>query len=153
MSDDYINIIPERPGFVPEEVGRQAALAYFRTIAPAADKITAEVSEQVEFVHCGQNFERIFCPSCGTPITMEVWQDWMDQDFRGRDKGFVLADHVLPCCGASASLHDLRYEWPQGFACFNLCAENSNIGKLSDEQCREFERLLGAKVRIVYEHL
>ena len=137
---------------MPEEPKRQIALAYFRTISPKAGEITSSVSDDIKFIHCGGNFGKIRCPSCGLEVEVRHWQDWMDQDFQGKAKGFVLSQRALPCCGAQHSLHDLNYEWPQGFARFKLCAENPSIGKLSKEQQRKFEQILGCGVRIVYEH-
>jgi len=153
MSDDYVHIIPEEPSLVPDTAKHQAAVAYFRGIAPRAGEITASVSESVEFIHCGANFGKILCPSCGVEIDLRQWQDWMDIDFQGKGRGFVLSKHVLPCCSARYSLHDLNYEWPQGFARFEVCAENPNIGKLSEEQRGRFEQILGCPVRIIYEHM
>src|ERR1017187_7739303 len=112
MSDDYVYVIPEEPGFVPEEAKHQSAVAYFQSIAPGADRVAVSVSQHLEFVHCGANFGKVLCPSCGALIDLEAWQEWMDLDFQGKDKGFMLSKRVLPCCGASASLHDLKYEWP-----------------------------------------
>jgi hypothetical protein len=152
MSDDYVYVIPEEPGSVPDEARRQSAVTFFESIAPGADKIEASISEHLEFIHCGANFEKILCPSCGALIELEAWQEWMNHDFQGKDKGFVLSQRVLQCCGVSASLHTLKYEWPQGFARFKICAKNPNIGKLSRDNCRRFEQLLGAGVRIIYEH-
>ena len=93
MSDDYVYIIPEEPDLVPDEAKRQNAVAYFIGIAPKASDVTASVSDPVEFIHCGQNFGKISCPSCGAVIGLGQWQDWMDQDFRGEEQGFVLAQH------------------------------------------------------------
>jgi len=48
MSDNYIYIIPDEPGLVPDEANRETAVAYFRSIAPKAGPITASVSDSVE---------------------------------------------------------------------------------------------------------
>jgi len=90
MSDDYVHVIPDEPGLVPDDDSRQNAVAYFRSIAPKAGEITVSVSDYVEFVHCGQNFERIPCPSCGAVIELSRWRGWMNEDFQGKGKGFLL---------------------------------------------------------------
>jgi len=36
---------------------------------------------------------------------------------------------------------------------FSVCAENPNIGKLSEEQRQHFEELLGTRVRVIYQHI
>src|SRR2546423_8567282 len=68
MSDNYVHIIPEEPGLVPDAAKHQVAVAHFRGIAPRAGEITASVSGSIEFIHCGANFEKILCPSCGAVI-------------------------------------------------------------------------------------
>jgi hypothetical protein len=75
----------------------------------------------------------------------------MDQDYG--DKGFTLVKHPMPCCGAQHTLHDLAYEWPEGFTRCDVCAMNPNIEKLSDEQSARFEAILGCPVRVIYEHM
>ena len=151
MSDDYIHIIPDEPGVVPNEARRQAAVSYFHSIAPQASEVTSSVLDRLEFVHCGANFEKICCPSCGAEIGLDLWQEWMDQDYG--EEGFTLAKHPMRCCGAQHTLHDLAYEWPQGFARSGVRAMNPNIGKLSDEQLAGFQAILGCRVRAIYEHL
>ncbi len=153
MSDNYVHVIPEEPGLVPDTAKRQAALKYFHRIAPEADEIAAEVFDTLQFIHCGGNFEKIGCPACGTEIEVGRWQDWMDKDFKGKDHGFVLSIHSMPCCGARHSLHALNYEWPEGFARFDLRAQNPKIGKLSKDQQDQFESRLGCAVRVIYMHL
>src|SRR5580692_10341261 len=98
MSDNYIYVIPEELGFIPDEAKRQSATDYFCKIAPEADKIAASVSDGLEFVHCGDNFGDISCPSCRSLIGLHTWQDWMNLDFQGKENGFVLSKKVLPCC-------------------------------------------------------
>jgi hypothetical protein len=152
MSDDYVYVIPEEPGLVPDKATYSGAVGYFRRIAPQAGEITASVSDQLEFIHCGGNFGEIRCPGCGEAVELESWQHWMDEDFQGKREGFALSRRLLPCCGARSSLHELSYEWPMGFACFKISAQNPNIGKLSKTQSRRFQQLLGLAVRIIYEH-
>lgn len=110
----------------------------------------AWASDRLEFIHCGQNFGRILCPSCGSEIDVQLWQEWMDQDYG--ENGFTLAQHSVQCCDAQHTLHELAYEWPQGFARSGVRATNPGVGKLSDEQLARFETILGCPVRVIYEH-
>ncbi|SRR5258706_2136995 len=151
MSDNYVHIIPAQPGFVPDEIRQQNAVSYFRSIAPGADQINASVSDHLEFVHCGGNFEEIRCPSCRTIIELDVWKGWMNHDYS--QKGFILSHHAMPCCGARHTLHELAYEWPEGFARCDVCAMNPGIGKLSGRHERRFEEILGCPIRVIYEHI
>jgi hypothetical protein len=150
LSDHWIALIPEDPRFVPEVARQLRARDRFAEIAPEADEIEVRVSENVVFFDCGENFEHVFCPSCRSEIPAEWWKGRMDED---SDNGFKLAAYATPCCGKKLTLHDLVYEWPQGFGCFALDAMNPNIGLLENEQKREFETILGTKLRVIYQHI
>jgi hypothetical protein len=149
MSDNWIALIPEDPRFVPDAANQGRARERFAEIAPGAD-IEIKVSETVEFFDCGQNFERIRCPSCASEVPVAWWQDRMDED---HDDGFKLASYATPCCGAECTLNELVYDWPQGFGRFALDAMNPNIGKLEDRYRQEFEKILGTKLRVIYQHI
>jgi hypothetical protein len=150
MSDNWIIVIPENPEFVPDKATQQKAAGYLHSIAPKADEITSTVSDHIEFADCGGNFEGVSCPSCCAAIEIEVWQDWMDEDYDG--EGFVLRSHVMPCCGTGHTVHELRYEAAQGFRRFEVSAMNPNI-ELSDAQRKGFEEILGCLVRVIWRHM
>jgi hypothetical protein len=163
MSDNWIALIPEDPRFVPDAAKRQRARDRFAEIAPDADELEIKVTEKIEFFDCGANFERVLCASCGAGIPGDWWQDRMDED-SGVDgwqdrmdedsgDGFKLASYATPCCGKKCTLHELVYEWPQGFGRFALDAMNPNIGELEDKYKREFETILGTKLRVIYQHI
>jgi hypothetical protein len=117
MSENWIYLIPEDPTFAPDVARQLRARDRFAEIAPRADEVSISVTEAVEFVNCAGNFERVRCPSCGS-VLGRWWQDRMDEDDQGRDDGFKLASYATPCCGATCTLHELVYDWPQGFARF-----------------------------------
>lgn len=150
MSDNWIVLIPEDPCFIPDAAKRQRARDRFAEIAPEADEIELKVTEKIEFFDCGANFERVLCLSCGAEIPVDWWQDRMDDD---SGDGFKLASYGIPCCGKYCTLHELVYEWPQGFGRFALDAMNPDIGELEEEYKREFEAILGTKLRVIYQHI
>jgi hypothetical protein len=151
MSDNWITLIPEDdPRFIPEVVKQSRARDRLTEIAPEADEIEIKVSEKVEFFDCGGNFERVRCPSCGSEIPAVWWQARMDDDY---GNGFMLASYATPCCAVQCTLHELVYEWPQGFGRFALEAMNPNIGKLEDKYKQEFEKILGTRLRVIYQHI
>lgn len=150
MSDNWIIVIPEDADYVPSEEAQDRAVALFRRIAPHADEVKKEVSDEIRFIDCGANLSRIVCPHCGAELEMEWWQDLMDEESEG---GFPLREVPLPCCGRASSLRTLGYDWPQGFARFSIEAMNAGIGDLSEEQLAEFGRLLGCPVRKILQHL
>lgn len=148
MSDDYIIIIPEMPEYLPDPEIQSKCLSYFHSIVPDSTEISNITSNFIQFVNCGENFEYIKCPSCNKTLDVEIWQCWMSMDYA--EKGFNLNFHKMFCCGIKHTLHELKYQWPQGFAKYQLSALNSNIGQISNIQRRTFEKLLACPVRIIY---
>jgi hypothetical protein len=73
----------------------------------------------------------------------------MDEDYSA---GFKLATYPTPCCGSRHTMHDLVYDWPQGFGRFALRAANANIGKLDQKLQAEFEEILRTKLRVIHRH-
>ena len=135
MSDNWITVIPEDPSFVPSIPCRSRASAWF---------------DRMKFFDCGANLERILCPSCRAEIPVEWWQQRMDEDHA---EGFQLLKYPTPCCSALHTLHELVYEWPQGFGRFAIDVMNPGIAKLSEAQTRELEKILGCRLRVIYQHI
>ena len=152
MSDNWIALVPEDPRFVPDAAAQRLARDRFAEIAPEANEIEIKVSETAQFFDCGANLEHIRCPSCGAEISVYWWQERMDEDFDG-ENGFKLSAYAVPCCRKKSTLHELAYDWPQGFGRFALDAMNPNIGELNDKYKREFEKILGTKLRVIYQHI
>lgn len=149
MSDNWIALISEDPGFVPDEARQDAARVRLLAIAPDAKKIKIKVTAGVQFFDCGANFERVICSTCGREVNIEWWQARMDDDYG--NGAFKLNTYMVPCCGALLTLAQLKYEWPQGFARFSIDIMNPCIGELSEEQRHEFERILGTPLRVIYQ--
>jgi hypothetical protein len=148
MSDEYITIIPEQPDFVPDTARQIQAISYFGSLVSQSPNIQRQVSNQIQFIDCGQYFKYVKCPSCDATIDTDTWLDWMKADFSG--EGFSLNFHKMTCCQESFTLQRLKYHFPQGFARFQLSAINSNIGQLSDIQISQFEQILECSVRAIY---
>lgn len=151
MSDNWIALIPEDPHYVPNSEQQRLAIDRFRQIAQDADEISIKLKDSVQFFDCGVNFEKIICPNCCFEVPMDWWQDRMGEDFK--NNGFKLSQYTTPCCSAAHTLQELIYEWPQAFGRFAIEAMNPNIGMLDHEDVLEFERLLGTRLRIVYQHI
>jgi hypothetical protein len=150
MSDNWIVLIPEDPKFIPTPANRAWARQRFAEIAPKAWEFEIKVFKTVQFFDCGNNLERILCPSCGAQIPMNWWQDRVSDDY---SEGFKLAKYPTPCCKAAHTLHELVYEWPQGLGRFALSAMNPNIGELKDKHLEELEEILDTELRVIYKHL
>jgi len=152
MSDNYIVVIPEDYEFIPADDSYKQAENKLLEIVGSAEEIQSNVFPMVEFHDCGGNGEAVFCPHCNAKIEITWWQKKMDEDYHDK-KGFFLKQYKVPCCSKPATLHQLKYDWPQGFGRFTLEAMNPGIGTLTSSQIQELESILKCKIRVIYQHL
>ena len=150
MSDDYLILIPRDPLFVPEAQARDRAKALLEEIiTPEGKQVRCEVSDEVQFIDCGANFERVLCPFCRQEIDLSFWRDAMDEAYA---TGFNDLSLELACCHRQSSLNDLLYDAPQGFARFSLEVMNPK----EDIEGEDFERLeetLGCSLKRIRRHI
>lgn len=151
MSENWIILIPESPDHIPDVELRKHAAELLRAIAPAAKEIKIVCNDTVQFFDCGENFGSIACPACGADLPLEWWQNTMSHDYS--DAGFRLDQYTLPCCDKSSTLHDLRYECPQGFGRFALEAMNPGLDMLDQKHRQELEKILKVPLRVIYQHI
>jgi hypothetical protein len=107
---------------------------------PASSDIHIICSDEVRFVDPGDNFSRIFCPSCQEELSSDWWGDTMD---RAYEKQFLDLAVTVPCCRTTTTLNDLRYEWPAGFARFRLEVRSPGIPSWGDIPLSSLEAALG----------
>ena len=150
MSDNWIIIIPEKPDYVPSEQAQRKAVELFRKLAPDADEVNAEASAYVRFIDCGENLQRVLCPECAAQIEMDWWHARVAEEI---EAGCPLRPIRLLCCGVQRNLDELKYEWPAGFAKFNVEAMNPNIEDLDEQHLKQFEAVLGCRVRKILQHV
>jgi len=79
---------------------------------------------------------------------MDWWSDSMSDDFSA-DRSFKLQTFGLPCCGAARRLHDLKYEWPMGFARFAVKVRDG-IGRVPSDYLAAMEAAAGCRLRVIY---
>jgi hypothetical protein len=150
MSDNFLRLIPTVPNYVPTKRAQVVAHRLLQSFAPKADEIRTQVSEQVEFIDQGVNFERVSCPLCGKQLSQDWWASTMEAACAN---GFEELAVLMPCCNAKSSLNDLTYEWPAGFARFVLEAMNPGIDiNLATGQVQELEIVLGCSLRTIWAH-
>jgi hypothetical protein len=150
MSDSILYLIPELPPLVPEKDAQQRAVSALRALLPRAGRVEAVTHDKIEFINPMENFEAAFCPHCGLNIT-ENWRDWMDKAYQ--HSHFEDLRLVMPCCSRQSDLNSLRYEWPAGFARFELTAHNPDCGWLTASDQAAIEKVLGCKLRQVLAHI
>jgi len=152
MSDNWINIVPNIPDYIPTSQNAQDAILILKHLSPEADEIAIVEHEHIQFFDCGSNFEMIQCPECKSQIEFDWWGETMSSDF-DENSGFHMKKYSLPCCLTNLSLNKLSYHFHQAFGRFALSVMNPNVGALSLEEIEKLEAALGCKISIVYQHL
>lgn len=147
MSDDWLVLIPTDPNWQPDDAAAQRAGNAVVDLAPEAEEIEAYVTDEVEFFDAGGNFKSASCPHCGTDVT-DWWGDVMDD---AKEAAFADLSVTMPCCGRAASLNELVYDMPQGFAQFSISVAEPGLTELDAAALRRVGEALGHPVRAIWQ--
>ncbi|MET8561057.1 hypothetical protein ABZV75_10865 [Streptomyces flaveolus] len=153
MSDNYLTVIPTDPYWQPSEDAADRAAAVLSGMLPDDDArrgLEAKWHESVEVIFCGANLKKISCPHCGAEFTPGWWGEAVSE---GYDEGFSTLMVTTPCCGAEASLNELVYDWPMGFARFSIEVLYPNRGWLTHEELAALTEALGHSLRQILIHV
>lgn len=160
MSDDYLKIIPADARHIPPAERHARAIQHLEHLFPDGEECTVEIYDAVQFIDQGENIEAVICPACGARTQI----DHFSEDDPGLQWWYELGDRMeqdpaeaivttMPCCRADAQLLDLEFDWPAGFARFELNIRNPNVSEnLSAAQVAEMEAILGCKLKQVRAH-
>lgn len=155
VSDDVLSVIPTDPHWQPEPAAAERAASLAEDLALGLpDGVDVEIDvtwhDALTVVDCGQNLQKIRCPQCGASIDTGWWADLLEAHC---DDGFVTLAVVVPCCGAATSLNALEYDWPCGFARFEIAIWNPERAWFSDEELTAIGDALGHPVQQVRAHI
>jgi len=150
MSDDFIVLVPSDPDVAASSEVQLRVAALLKRLAPSADSITPEVTDAIRFHDAGTNFEHIRCPRCGAGISIDWWQDRLDEDSDG--EGFRLDSYPTPCCGNSRTLNQLEYDWPQAFGRSSWTVDNANIGEIDAAAKAELDAAAETPLVVIRQH-
>ncbi len=153
MSDNVLSVIPTDPRWQPEPALAERARVIVEELLPEPGGIS-EVKltwhEHVAVVDCGANLQRITCPRCAAEIGTSWWGDLLEDRY---ETGFDDLTADLPCCGRTASLTDLVYDWPCGFARFEVEIWNPDRDWFSGDELAAIAEALGHPVRQIMAHI
>jgi hypothetical protein len=157
MSDDYIKLIPTDPAYVPPKHLQEKAIRLLEEMLPEGEECEAEVYERLMFIDQGENLSVIFCPSCREALQFHddeaVREWWHSVDDEVQDQGAEGVTVTMPCCQKRVLLTELTFDWPAGFARFELSAMNPSISHdLPLEQVAELENVLKCKLKQIWAH-
>jgi hypothetical protein len=148
MSDNYLRLIPVSPYYIPNATSSEEAQRLFTSFVPHADEVRVSITNEIEFIDQGSNWEQVICPRCGSELGVRWWQEAMDTAYATKFTNLFV---LMPCCHNECSLNDLRYEGPAGFARFVLEARNPNAD-LNEAQLHALAQKLGCALRKIWTH-
>jgi hypothetical protein len=136
MSDDVLSVIPTDCHWQPDHAAADRAAAIAADLAPGlpgGTEVRIDVTwyDTVTAVDCGVNLERIGCPHCGASIDTTWWDALLEAH---RHDGFASLVVPVPCCDEVTSLDALDYDWPCGFARFEIAIWNPERIWFSEEE-------------------
>ncbi|MCT9078655.1 hypothetical protein [Streptomyces fulvoviolaceus] len=155
MSDDVLSVIPTDPHWQPDQTAAARTASMVEELSPGLPggvdvEIDVTWHDTLAPVDCGQNLQKIDCPHCGASIDTEWWMDLVEAR---SENGFDTLAVEVPCCGAATSLDALDYDWPCGFARFEIAAWNPERAWFNDEELTTIGEALGHPVRQVRAHI
>ncbi|MFD8008708.1 hypothetical protein [Streptomyces sp. NPDC058955] len=155
MSDDVLSVLPTDPHWQPDRDAVERAVALVEELAPGVDggaDVEIDVSwyDAMTAVDCGGNLERIGCPLCRADIDTMWWGDLLEAHC---EDGFTTLAVQVPCCGGSTTLDLLDYDWPCGFARFEIAVWNPERLWFGEEELTALADLLGHPVKQVRAHI
>ena len=154
MSDNWIRLIPTDALWEPKRSSVDRAVAYvvglYAGPGDSADEVTAEFYDGVALIDSGVNTSSFTCRVCSSVTDVT----WAFEVVNERSSDLTDLDVVLPCCGAASNLNDLAYDWPLGFARFEIGVLNGTRARyeLDGSELRQVGQLLGHPVRQVLAH-
>ena len=148
MSDYIVKLIPTDPFITVSEQSIENARHYIETRV-ICDCVKSTSSPTPMFIDCGESLETITCPNCGATLDFSWWGNAMDEAY---ESAFSSLETILPCCKSSASLNDLEYFLPCGFARFAIEILNP-LHDIGDDVIRPVESLLCVHCRVVKAHI
>lgn len=154
VSDNCLRLIPVIPTWVPDVEAVAAARGYVAGLfvgpGASADEVTHEFYDKVTVIDSGVNTESAKCRRCSGRVDLA----WVCEVIGQRADDLSQLDVVLPCCGETSSLNDLEYDWPMGFASFEICVLNGTRApyELQPDELERLGSLLGCSVRQVLAH-
>ena len=147
MSDSYLKIISTNPDYSPSLANQNSMKLLLSKHYPSG-KIEVVITDSVEFIDQGGNFESVKCNFCQRELETTKWQEFMDKAY---EKHFNDLTFITPCCHKMSSLNDLHYEMPAGFAKFSILINGASEDPTQEELSR-LEKIMETKLRLIWAH-
>jgi hypothetical protein len=158
VSENALSVMPAGPRWQPApDAGDRAAALVLELVSgpPDADHTSHAGPDAVELdvdryealtpVDCGQNLASIRCPHRDGPIDPRWYRAPLDE-YDEQGDGLPTLDVTTRCCATGTSLDRSDYDWPCGFARFEIAAWNPRRSFPTTEEPAD-ARVLGHPVR------
>ncbi|MEV0564888.1 hypothetical protein [Dactylosporangium sp. NPDC050588] len=155
MSDFYASAIPTNATWQPTPEAANEAEAYVWRVFPDPDgvqqEVTVEFYDRITAVDAGENLERITCPRCGSDIPVDWYSDLLEET----EGEFDNLNVTVPCCSAPVPLDTLGFDWPCGFARFEIAVANPARAEcqFNPDELTQLAIILGHPVRQILTHI
>lgn len=154
MSDGYIRLIPTDKWWQPNAEPAAAAAIYVAQLFSGPEDnvevVESKFYDRVTLIDAGANTTEITCSNCGG----DIGPGWFFDLIEAKGVAFSNLDVEVPCCKAVVAPDSLHYEWPVGFARFEICAMNPTRAEyeLDGAELVEVAGLLGHPVTQILAH-
>ena len=145
MSDTVFKIIPERPEYIPSQEEQNIIIAFLDNIFDPGFYYRIEITDDVNFIDQGSNFDSLNCPKCSQSLDMGWWSDQVELSAQSN---FTNLNILLPCCGNECSLNDLDYDMPAGFSKYSIII-NDLDSSLFPDIITGIEKIVSFRIRTV----
>ncbi|MCE7003334.1 hypothetical protein LWC34_10920 [Kibdelosporangium philippinense] len=153
MSANILSVIPTEPRWQPDKPAAERAIALAERFFADDDRAEIEACwySPIMAITSGENLVRITCPSCDGDI--DFW--WYNDLLERKHAGFDTLAVTVPCCGMATTLDALHYDWPCGYARFQIecMIGGSEREEFTTEEMAEFAAALGHPVRQIRAHI
>ena len=150
IGDHVLYLIPDISSQVPDVARFPIIVELLGRLAPTAESASISVTETVRFFDAGENLESIRCPACEEDVDFGWWGESMGMAY---EADFEDLSVTTPCCSTSTTLHDLEYDWQQGFARWAAELRNPDRGRLGANERAELDAAAGVPLREIWQHV
>ncbi|GAB3350032.1 hypothetical protein RMN56_02435 [Micromonospora halotolerans] len=155
MSDFYVSLIPTDVNWQPTKEAATEVETYVRRVFPDPDgvqqDVTVEFYDRITVVDAGENIRQITCPRCDQNIPLDWYGDLVEETEGEFDSLIV----TVPCCETAVALDTLTFDWPSGFARFEIAVANPARTEytFTRDEISAVEAILGHQLRQIVAHI
>ena len=155
MSDFYVLVIPTDVTWQPTMQAANEAEVYVRRMFAVPDGVR---DVTVKFSTSGSPRPMRARSSSGSPAPAAVGTSplsWYFDLIEQTGGTFDNLTVVVPCCGSVVGLDSLAFDWPSGFARFEIAVANPvrAVGAFTAEELDVIAAILGHPVRQILAHV